>query len=92
MVRFDKLLEHSAYDKPQADTVGSIDFGILAATWSPDESLLALITGPSWTSVIGAALTGITGDNKLMLTTSTFDVLSEGPLHTDEHGEGKDRL
>jgi len=35
----------------QADTVGSIDFGILAATWSPDESLLALITG---TSPIGA--------------------------------------
>lgn len=30
---------------PQADTVGSIDFGILAASWSPDESLLALITG-----------------------------------------------
>ena len=32
---------------PQADTVGSIDFGILAAAWSPDESLLTLITGTS---------------------------------------------
>jgi hypothetical protein len=37
---------------PQADTVGSIDFGILAATWSPDESLLALITGTLLTSAI----------------------------------------
>ena len=35
---------------PQTDTVGSVDFGILAATWSPDESLLALVTGTSSTN------------------------------------------
>ena len=34
-------------------------------------------------------LTGIAGDNKLILMTSTFDVLSEAPLHTDDYGEGK---
>lgn len=36
-----------------------------------------------------STLTGIPGDNKLMLMTSTFDVLSEVPLHTEEYGEGK---
>jgi len=30
----------------------------------------------------------VLGDNKLMLMTSTFDVLSEAPLHTEEYGEG----
>ena len=35
---------------PQADNVGSVDFGILATTWSPDESLLALVTGTSSTN------------------------------------------
>ena len=47
---FDKIVKYYLEHKPQADTVGSIDFGILAATWSPDESLLALITGTSATS------------------------------------------
>ena len=37
-------------------------------------------------------LTVIAGDNKLMLMTSTFDVLSEAPLHTDEYGEGNGQL
>jgi hypothetical protein len=34
----------------------------------------------------------IVGDGKLMLMTSTFDVLSEAPLHSDEYGEGNDQL
>ena len=76
----------------QADTVGSIDFGILAATWSPDESLLALITGVLRTSPPTELLMAIAGDNKLILMTSTFDVLSEASLHTDEYGEGSDKL
>ena len=37
-------------------------------------------------------LTEISGDNKLMLMTSTFDVLSETSLHTEEYGEGNDKL
>ncbi|KAK1230942.1 putative elongator complex protein 1 [Marasmius sp. AFHP31] len=50
---------------------GSVDDGIMAASWSPDESLLVLLTG----------------DSKLILMTSTFDVLSEGPIETNEFGE-----
>jgi len=77
---------------PQADTVGSIDFGILTAAWSPDESLLALITGTSVISQPIEMMTEVSGDNKLMLMTSTFDVLSEASFHTDEYGEGIDTL
>ncbi|KAF9262678.1 pol II transcription elongation factor [Marasmius fiardii PR-910] len=50
---------------------GSVDEGILAACWSPDEALLVLVTG----------------DSKLILMTSTFDVLSEGPIETSDFGE-----
>ena len=28
------------------------------------------------------------GESKLVLMSSTFDVISEAPLHTDEFGEG----
>jgi len=34
----------------------------------------------------------VLGDNKLMLMTSTFDVLSEVSFHTEEYGEGIDKL
>ena len=75
----------------QADTVGSIDSGILAATWSPDESLLTLITGRCQRVQPMQALTEVLGDQKLMLMTSTFDVLSEAALYTEEYGEGNDK-
>ncbi|ESK87867.1 pol ii transcription elongation factor [Moniliophthora roreri MCA 2997] len=54
-----------------AQVEGSVDQGFLAASWSPDESLLALITG----------------DAKLILMTSEFDVLSEGPMETTDFGK-----
>ena len=76
---------------PQADTVGSIDFGILVATWSPDESLLALVTGTLSTRQSMAILKEISGDNKLILMTSTFDVIFEALLQTEEYGEGNDK-
>ncbi|KAJ2918056.1 hypothetical protein MD484_g2395, partial [Candolleomyces efflorescens] len=57
-------------DSP-AEVEGTFETGILAASWSPDESLLVLVTG----------------DHKLILMTSTFDVLSEGPVHQNEFGE-----
>lgn len=47
-----KFVEYRVESVPQPDTVGSIDFGILAAAWSPDEFLLALITGNSSASTI----------------------------------------
>ncbi|KAG7449880.1 Elongator complex protein 1 [Guyanagaster necrorhizus] len=53
------------------DVVGTVDGGIFAASWSPDDSSLVLVTG----------------DNKLILMTSTFDVLSETSLHPADFGE-----
>ncbi|TFK44978.1 IKI3 family-domain-containing protein [Crucibulum laeve] len=50
---------------------GTVEPGILAASWSPDETQLALITG----------------EDKLILMTSSFDVLSEAPLQTADFGE-----
>ncbi|KAG9221313.1 hypothetical protein CCMSSC00406_0009424 [Pleurotus cornucopiae] len=55
----------------EAEVEGTIEAGILSAEWSPDDELLALITG----------------DEKLILMTSAFDVLSEAPLHTADYGE-----
>ncbi len=51
--------------------MGTVEGGILAASWSPDDSSLVLVTG----------------DDKLILMTSTFDVLSESSLHLSEFGE-----
>ncbi|KAI5988054.1 pol II transcription elongation factor [Pisolithus albus] len=55
-----------------ADVVGSVETGILAASWSPDDAFIALATG--------------TYDNVILMN-STFDVLSEVPLETSEFGE-----
>ena len=55
------------------DSVGTIDAGIRAACWAPDDSLVVIITG----------------DDKLLLMTNSFDVLSEGPLNSFDEGEGK---
>ncbi|OCH92072.1 IkappaB kinase complex IKAP component [Obba rivulosa] len=56
---------------PLVDVVGSVDAGIKAASWGPDDSLLVLVTG----------------DNRLILMTSTFDVLQENPLQNSDFGE-----
>ncbi|KAI0076404.1 IkappaB kinase complex IKAP component [Panus rudis PR-1116 ss-1] len=53
------------------DVVGSVEAGIMSASWSPDDSLLVLATG----------------DDKLILMTSTFDVVSETTLHPADFGE-----
>ncbi|KAI0048587.1 IkappaB kinase complex, IKAP component [Auriscalpium vulgare] len=53
------------------DVVGSVEDGILAAAWSPDESVLVLVTG----------------HGKMILMTPTFDVLHEAPLHSEDFGE-----
>ncbi|KAK7691913.1 hypothetical protein QCA50_005318 [Cerrena zonata] len=53
------------------EVVGSVEAGITAASWSPDDSLITLATG----------------DNKLILMTSTFDVVTETTLHTGDFGE-----
>ncbi|RPD57919.1 IkappaB kinase complex IKAP component [Lentinus tigrinus ALCF2SS1-6] len=58
-------------DQPSAEVVGSVEGGIMGAAWSPDDTLLVLVTG----------------EDKLLVMTSTFDVLSEGPLHPSDFGE-----
>ncbi|CAA7260510.1 unnamed protein product [Cyclocybe aegerita] len=50
---------------------GTFETGILAASWSPDESSVSIVTG----------------EHKLILLTSMFDVLSECPLYVDSFGE-----
>ncbi|KAF7362473.1 polymerase II transcription elongation factor [Mycena venus] len=58
-------------EDPTPEVEGTIESGILAASWSPDDSLLATVTG----------------EEKLTLMTSTFDVLSDAPLFTTDFGE-----
>src|SRR5947207_13580516 len=36
--------EHPEYGQSKVEIVGSVDEGILAAAWSPDEELLAVVT------------------------------------------------
>ena len=62
--------------------------GILAASWSPDDSLLVLVTGTQYSLNTFLSLDTHIGEEKLMLMTSTFDILSENPLHAAEFGEG----
>ncbi|PCH36634.1 IkappaB kinase complex IKAP component [Wolfiporia cocos MD-104 SS10] len=65
-----QLSEDGEQTEPEVEVVGSVEDGLRAAAWSPDSALLALITG---------------GDKQILMT-STFDVLSEGPLHPAEFG------
>ncbi|KAE9404784.1 IKI3-domain-containing protein [Gymnopus androsaceus JB14] len=58
-------------EMPVMEVQGSVDDGFLAASWSPDDSLLALVTGL----------------NKLILMTSTYDVISEAPMETSDFGQ-----
>ncbi|CAK5281923.1 unnamed protein product [Mycena citricolor] len=50
---------------------GTIESGIMAAAWSPDDSLLAIVTGES----------------KLTLMSPAYDMISDGPLYPTEFGE-----
>ncbi|WOO84954.1 Elongator complex protein 1 [Vanrija pseudolonga] len=56
-----------------AEVVGSIDSGVKAAAWSPDDEQLVLVTG----------------EDNLVCMTRTFDTIYEGPLRSDEFGEDK---
>ncbi|KAF7289209.1 polymerase II transcription elongation factor [Mycena indigotica] len=56
---------------PIPEVEGTIESGILAASWSPDDELLAIVTG----------------ERKLTLMTSTFEMLSDTFLFTNELGE-----
>jgi len=68
----DMVLQPVGDDAGPADVVGSVDAGILAAAWSPDEDLLVLITGGPMP--------------RLLLMTRHWDVVHEAPLATDDFG------
>ncbi|KAJ9121784.1 hypothetical protein QFC22_002406 [Naganishia vaughanmartiniae] len=55
----------------QVEVVGSVEEGIRAAEWSPDDEQVVLVTG----------------DNQVMLMSRDFEVVYEAPLRTEEFGE-----
>ncbi|KAI9504842.1 IKI3 family-domain-containing protein [Coemansia spiralis] len=55
----------------KVELVGTVDPGIMACAWSPDDELLAVVTG----------------EHKLLLMTQNFDVLEEFPVLRDQPQE-----
>ncbi|CAD6977243.1 hypothetical protein A4X06_0g1276 [Tilletia controversa] len=64
------------------EIVGSIEQGIAAAAWSPDDELLSIVTEETVGSDDSAA-----SSPKVLLMTKVFDVLSERPIYTTDFGE-----
>ncbi|KAI9311999.1 IKI3 family-domain-containing protein [Dichotomocladium elegans] len=54
------------------DVVGSVESGIEAMTWSPDQDLVVLVTG----------------SKNVLEMTQEFDTITEFPLHVEHEGEG----
>ncbi|GAA97506.1 uncharacterized protein L969DRAFT_42814 [Mixia osmundae IAM 14324] len=59
------------FDGSDVDIVGSVESGLSAAAWSPDEELLAVVTG----------------EQKLVVFTRDYDVLADQELVTQDFGE-----
>lgn len=74
----------------QFEVEGTFESGILAASWNPDESVVAIVTGgPIYFGLKHVLSTvHLAGERKLIILTSTFDVLSERPIYVEEFGEG----
>ncbi|WRT69010.1 uncharacterized protein IL334_005992 [Kwoniella shivajii] len=66
-------LEGSDGGVSPVEVVGSIDSGIKAAAWAPDDEQLVLVTG----------------EDNLVCMTRHFDVIHEEPLRSDDFGEDK---
>lgn len=76
-----------------ADVLGTVEPGIAAVAWSPDDTLVTLATGAlSFTPLPQIWSIYINVDASVILMTSTFDVLSEVPIETNDFGEGKTSL
>lgn len=68
----------------EPSVVGTIEQGIGAACWSPDDELLVLVTSEMPQD---ASSTGRSEAEKVLLMTRDFEVLSELSLRTDSFGE-----
>ncbi|WWC91266.1 uncharacterized protein L201_006209 [Kwoniella dendrophila CBS 6074] len=66
-------LEGSDGGVAPVEVVGSVDSGIKAAAWAPDDEQIVLVTG----------------ENNLVCMTRHFDVIHEEPLRSDDFGEDK---
>ncbi|GAC97137.1 Pol II transcription elongation factor [Pseudozyma hubeiensis SY62] len=64
--------------------VGTIEQGIAAACWSPDDELLVIVTSETPEN---SSSTGRREPEKVLLMTRDFEVLSELSLRTDNFGE-----
>ncbi|XP_053318021.1 elongator complex protein 1 [Spea bombifrons] len=60
-------------DTGQLECVGSVDSGIVAMSWSPDQELVLIITG----------------QQTMILMTKDFEPVAETPIHHCDFGEGK---
>ena len=58
------------------------------AAWSPDESLVVMITSACAVRDMYIVLSGALGDNKMLLMTQDFEVLSDVSIQTNDFGEG----
>ncbi|KAK0538478.1 putative elongator complex protein 1 [Tilletia horrida] len=67
----------------EPNVVGSVEQGVAAAAWSPDDELLTIVTEET------GAEDGISSATspKVLLMTKAFDVLSERAIYTREFGE-----
>lgn len=74
----------------QPDVVGTIEQGISAAAWSPDEEFLAVVTMPSKHEKEDGSVSWI--GEKILVMSREFEVLREQTLATDEFGEGTSLL
>ncbi|KAJ1032623.1 hypothetical protein NDA16_000646 [Ustilago loliicola] len=68
----------------EPSVVGTIEQGIAAAAWSPDDELLVIVTSETPEN---SSSTGTREGEKVLLMTRDFEVLSEVSLRTDRFGE-----
>ncbi|KAI8978613.1 IKI3 family-domain-containing protein [Pilobolus umbonatus] len=68
------LLSKDRFEKGEetVEIIGSVDSGILALSWSPDQDLVVLVTG----------------EKKVLEMTQDFDTITEFHLHVEDQGEG----
>ncbi|KAF7721259.1 hypothetical protein EC973_004986 [Apophysomyces ossiformis] len=68
------LISKERFEKGEEamEVIGSVESGIYAMSWSPDQDLVIMITG----------------EKNVLEMTQDFDTITEFPLHVEEQGEG----